>query len=166
MIEQTAVVIRLEGQFALLEVQRESSCGQCNAKQGCGTGLLESSIGRRSMQIKAYNQCDARPGEQVVVAIPETGFIKTAFFTYLLPLLLMLSGALLALQFSHAAGSNMTDLVAILGAATGFAVALLILRFYSRKLERERRFQPVVIRKAIPPVTVDFRDFRKEQLPF
>lgn len=160
MIEQTAVVIRLEGQFATLQVQRQSSCGQCNAKQGCGTGLLEDSIGRRSMQITALNQCDARPGEEVIVAIPETGFIKSAFFTYLLPLLLMLGGALLGQQL--AAG----DLGSILGGAIGFVVALLILRIYSRKLERERRLQPVVIRRTNPPVSVEFRHTPNEQQPF
>jgi len=162
MIEQTAVVMRLEGRIALVQVQRQSSCGQCNAKQGCGTGLLEDSIGRRSMQIRAENQCDARPGDEVVVAIPETGFIKSAFFTYLLPLLLMLVGALLAQQLVSGAG----DLASILGAATGFGAALLVLRLYSGKLERERRHQPVVIRKTRPPVTVEFREFHKEQQPF
>jgi sigma-E factor negative regulatory protein RseC len=160
MIEQTAVVLRLEGRFAVVEVQRQSSCGQCNAKQGCGTGLLEDSIGRRSMQIRAENRCDARPADEVVVAIPETGFIKTAFFTYLMPLLLMLLGAVLARQLG--AG----DLLSVFGAAIGFGLSLLVLRVYSRKLERERLHQPVIIRKARPPVTVEFHDIHKEQQPF
>jgi sigma-E factor negative regulatory protein RseC len=166
MIEQTAVVIRTEGQFALVEAQRESSCGQCSAKKGCGTGVLENSLGRRAMQMKAINQCDAKVGDEVVVAVPEKGFIKSAFFTYLLPLLLMLFGAVVAQQLSVFMDWANQDIAALAGAAVGFVVALLLLRQYSQKMEKNIHMHPVVIRKASPSIMVNIRHSQKEQQPF
>ncbi|MEJ2399182.1 MAG: SoxR reducing system RseC family protein, partial [Gammaproteobacteria bacterium] len=65
-----------------MEAERKSSCGSCHAKQGCGTGMLEKSLGRRAMRMTALNQCHAQIGDEVIVAVPEKGFIKSAFFTY------------------------------------------------------------------------------------
>lgn len=166
MIEQTAVVIRLEGQFALVEAQRQSSCGQCNAKKGCGTGILENSLGRRAMQLKAINQCDAQPGDEVVVAVPEKGFVKSAFFTYLLPLLLMLLGAVFAQQVSILKGWANQDLSALLGAVVGFGLALLLLKRYSRNLEKSVQLQPIVIRKSKPSLIVNFQSPEKTRQSF
>ncbi|MBI1421919.1 MAG: Fis family transcriptional regulator [Gammaproteobacteria bacterium] len=166
MIEQTAVVIRIRGQYALVEAQRQSSCGSCNAKQGCGTGMLEGSIGRRAMQMQAINQCDARPGDEVVVAVPEKGFIRSAFFTYLLPLLLMLAGAIVAQQWSTHSGWAYQDMAALIGAAIGFVLAMLILRRYSRNMEKDTELHPVIIRKLNAPITVSLKQFNKEQQPF
>lgn len=166
MIEQTAVVIRIDGHFALVEAQRESSCGQCNAKKGCGTGILENSLGRRAMQLKAINQCNAQAGDEVIVAVPEKGFIKSAFFTYLLPLLLMLLGAVAAQQLSILGQWAAQDIVALAGAAVGFVVALIILRRYSQKMEKDVRLQPVVIRKSRPSLMVNIAPPEKAQQPF
>lgn len=166
MIEQTAVVIRTEGQFALVEAQRESSCGQCNAKKGCGTGMLENSIGRRAMQMKALNQCEAQAGDEVVIAVPEKGFIKGAFFTYFLPLLLMLLGAVIAQQWGVSQGWAYQDMASLGGAVIGFAIALMILRRYSRNMEKNLQLHPIVLRKVNAPIMVNIRQFQKEQQPF
>ena len=166
MIEQAAVIIRIDGQFALVEVQRQSSCGQCGAQKACGAGILENSIGRRAMQMKAINQCDAQVGDEVVVAVPEKGFIKNAFFTYLLPLLLMLIGAVTAQQMSILRGWAYQDFVALAGAAVGFAVALIVLRRYSQRIEKDVQLQPVVIRKSRPPIMVNIAPSPKARQSF
>lgn len=166
MIEQTAIVIRIEGQYALVEAQRQSSCSSCNAKKGCGTGVLENSLGKRAMQMKAVNQCDASPGDEVVVAVPEKGFIKSAFFTYLLPLILMLAGAVMAQQLSISQGWTYQDIFALIGAGIGFVFALLILRVYSNKIEQDEQLHPVILRKTTHPVMVDIRQVPKDQQPF
>lgn len=166
MIEQNAVVIRTEGENALVEVQRQSACGSCNAKQGCGTGLLQNSVGRRAMRMMAKNRCDAHDGDDVVVAVPERGFIKTAFLTYFLPLLMMLVGAVAAQQFDWTGIGVNTDFSALAGAIAGFFVALLVLRHYGKKIEKNPELHPVIIRKANTAIKFDLRKFRNEQQPF
>jgi sigma-E factor negative regulatory protein RseC len=166
MIEQNAVVIRTDGQYAEVEAQRKSACGSCNAKTGCGTGMLESVTGGRAMRMQALNQCDAHVGDEVVVAVPEKGFVKGAFFTYFLPLLMMLVGAVLAQQLDLSGMGLNQDVSSLAGAVVGFVIALLWLRRYSRKLEKDPGQYPVVIRKINPFVTLNIKQFRKEQLPF
>jgi len=147
MIEQNAIVLKVEGQIALVEAQRQSSCGKCNAKKGCGTGLLEDSLGRKSMQIRAINQCQAETGDEVIVAVPEKGFVKSAFMTYLLPLLFMLAGALLAQQFITTGSEASQDIVALVGAVMGFVAALLVMKSHSKRMEKDEQLHPVLIRK-------------------
>lgn len=166
MIEQNAYVLKVEGQIALVEAQRQSSCGKCNAKKGCGTGLLEDSIGRKSMQIQAINQCQAEPGDEVIVAIPENGFVKSAFFTYLLPLLFMLAGALLAQQFITEVSETMSDVMALVGAVIGFITALLVLKSYSKRVEKDKQLHPVVIRKLTNPTKIVLNPVLKEHKLF
>jgi len=166
MIEQNAVVLKVEGQFALVEAQRQSSCGKCNAKKGCGTGMLENSLGRRSMQLRAFNQCQAEPGDEVVVAVPEKGFVKSAFITYLLPLLLMLAGALLAQQFIQTDSGAGKDIAALLGAGAGFVIAILVLQRYSKRMEKDEQLSPVVMRKITQSHKIVLSPVLKEQKPF
>lgn len=166
MIEQSAVVIRTEGENALVEVQRQGACGSCHAKQGCGTGILQSSIGRRAMRMTARNACAAHTGDEVVVAVPERGFIKTAFYTYFLPLLLMLAGAVIAQQFEWSGTGFNSDFGALAGAIAGLVIALLLLRQYAKKIEKNPALHPVIIRKAEPAIKIDLRTFRNEQQPF
>lgn len=154
MIEQTAVVVQIDGQFALVEAQRESSCGQCSAQKGCGTGVLAKSIGQRVMRVKVLNQCNAQPGDEVIVGMPEKGFIKSALITYLLPLLLMLFGAIIAQQIALFNAWVAHDGVTLMGAFAGFALALLLLRRFSKKLARDPSAQPVVLRKSVPQIVV------------
>lgn len=166
MIEQNAVVIRTEGENALVEVQRQSACGSCNAKQGCGTGMLQNSVGKRAMRMTARNQCDAHDGDTVIVAVPERGFIKTAFFTYFLPLLLMLLGAIVAQQLDWSRAGVNADFGALAGAVAGFVISLLLLRQYAKKIEKNPELHPVIIRKADTAIKIDLRSFRSEQQPF
>lgn len=166
MIEQNAVVMKVNGQIALVEVQRQTSCGKCNAKKGCGTGILEESIGRRSMQVQAINQCQAEPGDEVIVAIPEKGFIKSAFMTYLLPLLLMLVGALLAQQIFQAGSEASADISAFLGAGLGFVMALLILKLHAKHVEKDEQLHPVLIRKLTHSNNIVFNPSLKEHKLF
>jgi len=151
MIEQNAVVLKLKGQMATVEAIRQSSCGQCNARKGCGTGALESALSKRSMQMQARNQCQAEPGDEVVVAVPEKGFVKSAFITYLLPLVFMLAGALFAQYFIQAGTDANNDIAALLGAGLGFMLALLVLKAYSKHVEKDEQLIPVIIRKMVPP---------------
>lgn len=166
MIEQNAVVIKVDGKFALVEAQRQSSCGKCTAKKGCGTGLLEDSLGRRSMRIQALNQCDAETGDEVIVAIPEKGFVKNAFMTYLLPLLFMLAGAVLAQQFVAVIDDTLSDIMAFMGAVIGFIVALLVLKSYSKRVENDSQLHPVIIRKLTDSKNIVFDPILKEHKLF
>ena len=146
MIEQRAIITQTEQGFAWIEAQRETSCGSCSARKGCGTGLLAKSIGRRFISMKVLNPIGAEVGDEVVVGLPENSFLKSAFLTYLLPLVLMFFGAIVASELST------NQLIIGLGGLGGIVLGWIILRHHVRRLKRDPASQPVVIRKLQPNI--------------
>ncbi|MDG1820512.1 MAG: SoxR reducing system RseC family protein, partial [Methylophilaceae bacterium] len=71
---------------------------------------------------KAQNTINAQVGQTVVVGIDETAVMKSALILYLLPLVTMFAGALLAVQIVNA------DASAILGALLGLLLGFFWLK--------------------------------------
>lgn len=140
MIEQTATVVRTEGSLAWVEAERQSSCGQCAARKGCGTAVLANVLGRRAARMPALNPVAARPGEQVVIGLDESAMLRGAVVVYLLPLLALIGGAVLA--------SPGGDGLAILGGVGGFLTGLWGLRRFQRRIEYNPRYRPVILRRV------------------
>ena len=89
MIEQKATVISCDGDTVWLEAERQSTCSQCQLKQGCGTGLLENHVGKRFSRIAVNKTTDVAIGQQVRLAIPEQSLLRGTFVMYIMPLVLM-----------------------------------------------------------------------------
>jgi sigma-E factor negative regulatory protein RseC len=96
MISQKATVVAIETDRIWVEAERQSTCGGCQIRQGCGTGLLAKHVGKRFNRIAVPNNKTVKIGQQVTVAIPEDALLHGAFMMYLLPLLAMFAGAGLA----------------------------------------------------------------------
>lgn len=96
MILQKATVVAIETDRIWVEAERQSTCGGCQIRQGCGTGLLAKHVGKRFNRIAVPNNKTLEIGQQVTVAIPEDALLQGAFLMYLLPLLAMFAGAGLA----------------------------------------------------------------------
>lgn len=134
MIEESGVVVAIEGPYALVRIERRSVCGGCAAHGACGTSLIERFFGRGSMQVRALNQAQASVGERVMLAVSERGLLSASFAVYFAPLVGLLGGALAgeALLADIAEGA-WTDVAALVGAALGFVLALFWLRGYSAR---------------------------------
>lgn len=122
MIEELATVVETDGRTMSVEIQRQSSCGSCSARSGCGTNLIASLFGRQRALLSLPNNVDARPGDRVVLGIRENDLVSGSIRLYLLPLGGLLAGAL--------AGHLLTgmELIAILGGLTGMFAVLMILK--------------------------------------
>lgn len=152
MIEQRATITKVENEFAWIEAQRETSCGSCSAQKGCGTGLLAKTIGRRFVSMKVLNPVHAQVGDEVIIGLPEDSFLKSAFLTYLLPLLLMLLGAVVMGELSS------SQLLVGFGGLGGFMLGWLILRRHVRRIAGDPANQPVVIRTLHPNISANVRN--------
>lgn len=152
MIEEHAVVVATEGEFAWVETERKSTCGSCAARKGCGTGVLAKVVGRRMTQVVALNRAGAAAGETVVVGIDERSLVRGSLAVYALPLLALFAGAL-AGEFWL--GPAMGDLGAILGGVGGLLTGLAWLRRFSRRSQTDPRYQPVVLRSLGPASPAD-----------
>jgi len=126
MIERPARVTRLEGGLAWVRGM-PANCEACDRGEGCGGGLLGRLVGHRPVDFPAQNALRAKPGERVIVGLPERYLLSGAARLYGLPLAGLLFGALagaLLVPASGAAQDAATLAGALAGAALAFAAPL------------------------------------------
>lgn len=121
MIETQARVIDTEPGFAWIESERRSACGHCSASSGCGVSALASLFGTRRQQLRLPDPLGLRPGDEVLVGLPERALLGAALAAYFLPLLTMLFTALLAAGLG--AGQGLRALAALAGLVAGLWLA-------------------------------------------
>lgn len=139
MLTETARVVAIEGHSVWVETLRQSSCGSCAARAGCGHGMLNSaSPGSSRGLIKAFCPGDAglelALHDRVEIAIPEGQFLRGVFVLYCLPLLTTVGAALLTESWLPIDGvtQGWRDLRVTTGAALGLAGGLVLLRYLTR----------------------------------
>jgi len=145
MIEEKATVVAVEGEHVLLQTQRRSACQSCSVKQACGTSVLAKVVGRRSSQILVKNSLNASIGDEVVIGINDRALVKGSLLIYALPLVLLLTGALMGEFWARAVGFNI-ELVSIIAATAGFVLAMILIRFSLSKTKLQNEIQPHLLR--------------------
>ncbi|MBK9956921.1 MAG: SoxR reducing system RseC family protein [Rhodocyclaceae bacterium] len=127
MTEHEAVVMRLDGDHAWLDVAVASGCSSCT--QGGCAGRAK----RRPQRVR--NTVGARVGQRVIVSVPEGAVLRATLWSYGLPLMLMLLGAASGLTLAGDAG-------AVAGTVAGLLLSLVALRFVDRSAGQAR--EPLV----------------------
>lgn len=142
MIEQFAVVTQKIDNLAVLEVERRTACGLCGQKRGCGNATWGKLLGHKSQTVTAENAIGADVGASVVVGIDEHVFLRSVFYLYIVPLLSMLLGAILADVFYD--NEFYVMLAALSGLILGF---VLVKRYLAGAAESGNRYA-VILRHA------------------
>ena len=145
MIEEHARVVAVQGDTALLQTQRQSSCGSCEVKSGCGTSVLAGIFGQKMTQLKVQNTLNARPGDEVVLGMEEHALVTGSLLVYGVPLLMLLLGALMGEAMASQLGMD-ADLLPVVGGATGFVLAFLLVRGVLRRTAVGLQMNPVMLR--------------------
>lgn len=144
MIEELAVVVKIENHQVWVESGQNSACGGCLQKASCTTNALGSVLKKKSVPVDSDIQLKA--GDEVMVAIDENLLLRASLLLYLLPLIALFSGAVIA-DWLLADNAPFADLWIAGSAFLSFlfslwlinkAQSLLILNYYAR---------PVVVRK-------------------
>lgn len=146
MIEETGVVVSVQGLLAEVETTRRSTCGGCAVNGACGTSLLARYFGSKRSLLRVQNSIGAGQGDLVVIGVPEGALLKASFVAYLVPLLAMIGGAM--------AGAYIADLVvpayvqpmSVLAGLGGFVAAFAWLVRFSRIKSADERYQPRILR--------------------
>lgn len=140
MIEERGRVVALEESDIWVETVQRSGCHGCAAKSGCGTGLLgdfwtKASQVRVSVAPKSLARISLH--DTVVIGVAENTLASSALLVYLLPLVMLVLGALAG---DALMGAAITETVAeqqmgewgsIAGAALGLVLGGGLIRLYS-----------------------------------
>ncbi|MFB1011888.1 MAG: SoxR reducing system RseC family protein [Thiopseudomonas sp.] len=140
MIEERGQVMAVDGDRVRVAVERQSACGSCKARAACGQGMIQALRSGRCQEVEARCSLPVRVGDQVVLGVAEELAVRSALLVYLLPLLALLGGALLADAQGLAEGWS------ILSALGGFALAVGGVYLYNRRLAVRGETLAVVLR--------------------
>jgi sigma-E factor negative regulatory protein RseC len=142
MLETRAIIVQVEGQYALVQANQANGCEQCNGK-GCGTGKLSQLFCSKPRQFQVDNPINASVGDEVVISVAEGAVLRGIGLVYLLPLLLLVMGAMLG--SIGVEQPEQRDGYAAAGALFGLAVGFVIAKWISSRQARSH-FQPYIAR--------------------
>ena len=145
MIEEQATVVAVEGDYALLQTERKSTCQSCSVQKGCGTSVLSKVVGQRSSQVRVDNTLNVSIGDLVLLGIKENALVQGSLLVYALPLVFMLVFAVVA-EISATSFGIRNELLVIVAALLGFAVSIVVIRFGFYRTGLKQRIQPIMLR--------------------
>ncbi|WP_455200302.1 SoxR reducing system RseC family protein [Kaarinaea lacus] len=148
MLEEQATVVAVENDTILVEVQRQSACGQCAANKGCGTGVLQKVIGNKRNIFRVIGELPVKVGDNVIVGINENALVRGSLIIYAVPVVFIILFALLGETIAPQSMSINADYASMTGALVGLAVSILGLRWYNRKIRKNADYQAVLLRHA------------------
>ncbi|HYN53462.1 MAG TPA: SoxR reducing system RseC family protein, partial [Methylotenera sp.] len=99
MIEEYAVITGKADALATLELERRTACGICGQKRGCGNAAWGKLLGHKKQAFTAENRINANVGDGVVVGIDEHAVLSAVFYLYVVPLVGLILGTVLAELF-------------------------------------------------------------------
>ena len=91
MIEELAVVVKIENHQVWVESGQNSACGGCQQKASCTTNALGSVLKKKSVPVDS--DIHLKTGDEVMVSIDESLLLRASLLLYLLPLIALFTGA-------------------------------------------------------------------------
>ncbi|MCK4950264.1 MAG: SoxR reducing system RseC family protein [Gammaproteobacteria bacterium] len=147
MIEETAKIVDLEGEYAWVETQRQSACSACAVNKGCGTATISKVLGQKRTRVRTINRLGAKSGDLVVIGIREQALVRGSIAVYAVPLLLLLAGGLFGDWLGQGTdGEGLSILFGLFGLGAGFAW----LYYFSKKVSTSPSYQPEILRYHAP----------------
>ncbi len=146
-VETVAVVVSFEGgenDSVVMAAARKSACDSCASSKNCGVSALSGLFGKSQLHFKVPNTMDAKIGQAYVVGIPQVALLKMASIAYLVPLTLLLVGAI------GASALGASDMGAAFGAVIGLMIGIAAARRVSGAQSLLNSATPKVLRPHIP----------------
>ena len=143
MIEESAVVVKIEHHQVWVEAASNSACGACQQKSSCTTNALGNLLDKRAVPVDSAIRLVA--GDKVMVAIDEGLLIRASLLLYVVPLMALFAGAGLA-NWLLAESTRSNDLWIAGSALLSFILSLgFINKAQNRLIAAANR--PAVVRK-------------------
>jgi len=151
--ERQGEVLECVGQLARIRVAPAAGCSRCAAGEGCGQGLLgamRSAPSPGEFWVTVPGDERVTPGDRVLLRMRPSALVAGAAMVYMVPLLGLVLGALLA-EVLIGSSDGGTTAAGIAGLAGG----LLLARYRLRSAREAGRYEPVFVRR-VPDCDVQF----------
>jgi len=139
-VREMATVVALEDDGAWVETQRQSTCGACSARAGCGQGVLNQLLPGRQHYLRALvdpaDRAHLVVGDRVALIMADDVVLSASAVLYLVPLAALLLGALLGDYLLPG------DAGAVAGGVLGLALGALLVRLHAGSVRHDPRMQP------------------------
>ena len=122
-MEEEAIVLEVKDKKAKVKIERSKSC------RGCGLCSLNPG---GMMVTEIEDPIGVKDGDRVQVEIPDKDFLKAAFILYLVPVIGLITGALI--------GSKFNPHMSIFGGFIGFILSFVFIHYYDRKIGCRKGF--------------------------
>src|SRR3989337_2681180 len=86
-MEEHGIVIRKDGQRAIIRAERTGACDSCSSRKSCGQTGSET-----EMLIEADDPVGVKAGDKVVFAVAAGSILKAGMLLYLFPILSFIAG--------------------------------------------------------------------------
>ncbi len=127
-IREQGRVVGVDGYQARVRIERQSTCGSCSARSGCGSGVLSEVLGRKVVEVSIAHPGTLQPGDGVTLGIRDHALVAGAFMMYLVPLAGMVALPASLMFLAPAVGEGFHLLAAVLGLAVGLGSVRIWLR--------------------------------------
>ncbi len=146
MIKETGTVISVEPGALWVQTSQKSACQSCPSEKGCGQGTLSKKTTAETTVralLRDGDESSFRPGDSVEIGVPEGLLVSATLLLYLLPLLTLLVGIVVAQTWSG------SDSATALGALVGLLFGGCLVRFNSYRQRNNPGVHPVVLEKKL-----------------
>lgn len=138
MVEETGIVSKVKDGMATVLVQRKSSCEGCTMAGSC-------EFTPEGMEIEALNPVHAREGQKVQVLMAPQEYLRGSLIVYGIPLVLFVAGAIIGKNIGEEYFRDIdSDLIAAITAFATLILSLLGIKLWSRKVESNTEYKPVI----------------------
>ncbi|MDC0610645.1 SoxR reducing system RseC family protein [Vibrio sp.] len=141
----TSVCSSSQGFKVELSCEQQSSCSHCSSSKSCGTGVVSKAIGNKVLKWTLQTTQIVKEGQMVEIGFPEKSLLQSAALVYLMPLIMLIIGAICGQSLAeHYFNNNELVVIAVscLFAWSGIEVA----KRLSKKLEKRSGEEVVLVR--------------------
>ncbi|MCG3729923.1 SoxR reducing system RseC family protein [Vibrio cincinnatiensis] len=143
----TAVERHSAGYWVDLSCEQQTSCSHCQSAKSCGTGMVSKAIGNKALAWRLNSEKTVSAGQVIEIGFPEKSLLQSAALVYLVPLLMMIAGAVIA-EAWLAPLLNMGEGGVIGCALLSMIVGVMLARYYSTRLSK-RSIQEVILLRVL-----------------
>lgn len=149
MATEQGVVIKTSLHSAWVKTVRSTACESCAAKSSC-----DSLGGANEREVEVINEAGARVGDLILLSLETASLLRATFLLYLLPILLLVAGAVVGQKVAPLLGFNASAFSAAVGFGF-FFVTIALVRLKANRLAKKTAYRPKIVRILKPSQDLD-----------